>query len=164
MKVVASLETALRAILKLRKVQKTRGTSIAWKDDSLRPDGIRFQPGNTFKCESSCKQTHPLGSSCLQRARSKRTIDQVELDNHTFEHSKMIAEANNELSMLLQTVMTPITRSQWGEWLLDNIDEFRKRMNTAFIDRRQRNSPRPPLLAFIICYFISISFCIVCVM
>ena len=153
-----------RAIFKLRKVQNMRGTSIAWKDESLRPDGIRFQPGNTFKCESSCKQTHPLGSSCLQRAGSKRTIDQVEIDNHTFEQSKMVAEAKDEVEMLLQTVMTPITRSQWGDWLLDNIVEFRKRMPTAFIERRQRNSPRPPLLAFTICYFISISFCIVCVM
>ena len=76
----------------------------------------------------------------------------------------MVAEAKDEVEMLLQTVMTPITRSQWGEWLLDNIDEFRRRMNTALIERRQRNSPRLPLLAFIICYFISTSFCIVCVM
>ena len=88
----------------------------------------------------------------------------MEIDNHTFEQSKMLAEAKDEVERLLQTVMTPITRSQWGDWLLENIDEFRKRMNTAFIERRRRNSPRPPLLAFIICYSISISFCIVCVM
>ena len=152
-----------RAILKLRKVQKMRGTSIAWKDESLGPDGIRFQPGNTFNSDSSCKQSHPIGS-CLQRAGSKRTIDQVEIDNHTFEQSKMVAEAKDEVERLLQTVMTLITRSQWREWLLNNIDEFRQRMNTAIIERRQRNSPRLPLLAFIICCFISTSFCIVCVM
>ena len=81
-----------RAILKFRKVQKTRRTSIAWKDESLRPDGIRFQPRNTFHSDSSCKQSHPIGS-CLQRAGSKRTIDQVETDNHTFE------QADHPLSM-----------------------------------------------------------------
>ena len=49
MNVVASLETALRAILQLRKVRKTRGTSIAWKDESLRQMEFVSNQGTLLK-------------------------------------------------------------------------------------------------------------------
>ena len=49
-------------------------------------------------------------------------------------------DAKLELDRLLQCCMVPITRSQWGAWLDDNIDEFRQRMQSASTDRRKQNS------------------------
>ena len=122
-------------------------------------DGIRFQPGNTFKSARALANKRILLDRRVCKGQG-RTIDQVETDNHTFE------QADHPLSMgrVLFELFAYSILITTCEWLLDNTDEFRKRMNTAFIERRQRNSPRLPLLAFIICYFISTSFCIVCVM
>ena len=132
-----AIERALKA---LRRAQKMRITSYNWTNE--RPDGIRFKKGNTFNSSSdTCgAQTHPLGSG--QSSGVKRGLNQEkeQLDQLAAEKERLVMDAKLEVDRLLQCCMVPVTRSQWGAWLDDNIAEFRQRMTTACTDRRKQNS------------------------
>ena len=149
-----------QALQKLRQVQRIRVTSIAWKDNDLRPHGCRFEHGNRFNSsDSSCgSPPHPGGSTLsndsvdsgspgsvknqptIGPARvPKRTVDEVQLYNYAMEKDRLVSEAKAEVNRLLESCVLPVTRHQWGAWLDLNIHEFRERMKTAVINRRRAN-------------------------
>ena len=72
----------------------------------------------------------------------KRGLNQEkeQLDQLAAEKERLVMDAKLEVDRLLQCCMVPVTRSQWGAWLDDNIAEFRQRMTTACTDRRKQNS------------------------
>ena len=70
----------------------------------------------------------------------KRVLSQDEVDSEKNRLEQCVLDAQLEVDRLLQCCMVPITRSQWSLWLDDNIDEFRKRMQTDFTYRREQNS------------------------
>ena len=130
---------AIQAALNtLRKAQQVKVTSLAWKNDEYRPEGIQFKVGNTFKSRDD--EAHP---TILSRQRSKRSIDEVKQNSDfTEEKARLISDAKNEVNRLLQQESAvPVTRIQWATWLDNNICEFRERMKTAHIERRKHNRP-----------------------
>ena len=120
------------ALKRLQKARKSRVESILWKNSDLRPDGIRFEQQGTHA------QAYPLGSG---RA-NKRSIDEPSdvLDAAKSELDTLRRDAKDEVDKLMQGCILPVTRMQWGEWLDDNIHEFRQLMQTAPTERRKHNT------------------------
>ena len=151
------------AMKRLRRLRKTSSGSLAWKDDDVRPHGLRFQAGHTFNRLGS-EQAHatplgsgqahanPLGSGQAHanpfgsgqahatpfgsgQGSQKRKI----MDDACAEKDELLRVAQEKVDMLQSTCTLPVTRFQWSTWLDDNIDEFRERMKTASVERRKRN-------------------------
>ena len=119
----AAIDHALKA---LRKAQKRRINNFPWQEED-RPIGIRFTRGNSFNSsETSGSQTHPLGLGQGSQVKRALNHDQAKLDRWAAEKQQLILDAKLEVDRLLQCCMVPITRSQWGAWLDDNIAEFRQ--------------------------------------
>ena len=131
-----------RAFKALRKARKMRTSNSLLKVPEQQPGyGSRFRHGNSFNSidgDAVCEQRHPVE----QRSGVKRALNQEEADRVSEKNrlAQCVMDAQLEVDRLVQSCMVPITRSQWSLWLDDNIDEFRKRMQTAFTDRREQNS------------------------
>ena len=101
----------------------------------------RPQRMNSFQSSDSLP-TEPLGS---RQQGVKRTIDETQkcdpdpgaVDALVLENSRLLTEAANDLTRLLQCCTLPVTRIQWASWLDANMVDFRRRMKSAFIERRK---------------------------
>ena len=114
------------ALKRLRRVRKTRVSSVLWKDSDVRPDGIPFGADSDVR---------PLA-----KKRSIDELSELEVDAAKPELDALLRDAQDEVDRLMQCCILPVTRMQWGAWLDDNIHEFRQLMQTAPKERRKRNT------------------------
>ena len=126
----------------------------------------RPQRMNSFQSSDSLP-TEPLGS---RQQGVKRTIDETQkcdpdpgaVDALVLENSRLLTEAANDLTRLLQCCALPVTRIQWASWLDENMVEFRRRMTSAFIERRKLSGHSAASLLYFFCAFQAAS-CLPCI-
>ena len=125
----------------LRRSVRTNLQSLAWKEVENRPVGLRRAGSGVSQTEAAVDDSAGAAMSAFI-AENRPTLEARK--------NEMVIRADSELQSLLASFPILVTRSQWEQWLSENIAEFRENMRTAPTLRRQGNvrlTARPGLPA-----------------
>ena len=126
----------------LRRTLRTNATALAWKQADNRPSGLRFAKAGAAAATGAAVDRSAGKAMSAYVAEHRSTLEAHKKD--------MVMRANEELTHLVASFPVLVTRSQWEDWLSENIGEFREKMRTAPTLRRQGNvrlTARPGLPA-----------------
>ena len=126
----------------LRRNARTNATALAWKQADNRPSGVRFAKAGAAAATGASVDISAGKAMSAYVAEHRFTLEA--------ERKDMVMRANEELTRLVASFPVLVTRSQWEDWISENIGAFREKMRTAPTLRRQGNvrlTARPGLPA-----------------
>jgi len=131
----------------LRRSVRTNIQALEWQQPTaVRPVGIRWSASRStsFGSEASeppasSAKSGPRASPASSSTASSATGVIGHRDALVERKASLVANARAGFDNLLKSLCVPVTRTQWEEWLSDNLAEFRETMASVQQRRRQHS-------------------------